>query len=86
MSRAESNKPRPYSTLIDGRIVWVAPGEAPPAKAKRTRLETDDEVRARLSAWARSSGYVGDYSWLLGNELDDHLKHVGLPARQFVEE
>jgi len=82
---------RPYSTLRDGKIVWVYPGEALPAAKVRSRLETDSEVRTRLNAEIKRRR-AADPFWLWfkqpgsGKDLDADLKELGLPARQMVDE
>lgn len=76
-----NNRPRPYSTLHRGRIVWVAPADSTLSPRLRSRRENDDEVRARLKV------VVGlTYSKYSGKELDEQLKYWGLPARGWVDE
>jgi hypothetical protein len=96
------NGPRPYSTLRGGRIVWVYPGESLKERLegrfrdanlkKRTRLETDSEIRSRINAevrrrrqadpffiWYRAPGQTS-------KELEADLRILGLPPRQMIEE
>lgn len=85
MQRQASNAPRPYSTLRDSRVVWVSPDEARPAgPVKRSRLETDAEVRARVMRerpwWTAEE--VRRHS---GDRLDKMLTNLGLPKRQVVD-
>lgn len=66
--------------------MWVYPGETPPGAAPkvRSRLETDDEVRARITVarpWWGSSQVA--YS---GQKLDNMLKNIGLPPRKVIDE
>lgn len=77
------NRPRPYSRLnpATGRIEWVTPEERAEGKARRSRLENDAEVRARLSA----AGLTW-YGRITGTELDTGLKVHGLEPRKFVDE
>lgn len=78
----EDRKPRPYSTLRDGRVVWVTPEEhATIGKAGRVRLENDDEVRLRLVR----AGHSG-YKSYKGKDLDDWLRYWSMPPRQYVDE
>lgn len=93
--------PRPYSTLRDGKIVWVYPGESladrlngrvRDAKLKfRSRLETDDEVRARLDAEIKrrrqaEPWWIWFYPRNTSKDLDAELKGLGLPPRQMIDE
>ena len=78
------NKPRPYSTLVNGRIVWVAPGEnPPPARKVRTRLETDDEFRRRIQI---AKGWAGVYATHTGQQLDAVAKHWDIAPRKLIDE
>lgn len=81
MTGVPDNKPRPYSTLRAGRIVWVTPEEHAAGKPRRTRLESDDEVRARFKAAGRY-GYPG----LSAKALDGQLEYWGMPPRAFIED
>ena len=102
MKRATEHKPRAYSTLrtvatwrngkleYEQQLVWVYPEDKPPGKAPslRSRLETDDEVRARLKALGKS--YIPDLS-LKGDKLDYWLANHYLTTdeegrRKIVEE
>lgn len=76
--------PRPYSTLTpDGRIVWVTPSDPPPARKLRSRMENDDEVRARI----RAAGHLPfGLSSVSGAVLDSYLKMYGLTPRACVDE
>lgn len=84
------NRPRPYSTLRGGQIIWVYPNEAQPVNSRgRSRLESDAEVRARLRAgWGYTTYWdpMPDLRYIFGKELDKLLKSRALPERQwFVE-
>lgn len=83
MSRPDIG-PRPYSTCTpDGQIVWVMPSDPKPARKLRSRLENDDEVRARI----RAAGHTPfGLSSARGNILDDYLRLYGLTARACVDE
>lgn len=75
-------KPTPYSTLRDGRIVWVYPEPAGKSKKKlRSRPETDDEVRKRLL-----KAGLWHYPMSSSKELDAQLEYWKLPPRGFVDE
>ena len=83
------NKPRPFSSLRDGKIVWVTPEEHATGKRVRSRSETDDEVRARIKAGWTAWTYwdpVPDLRKYSSKELDNLLKVKGLPARKFIDE
>jgi hypothetical protein len=51
-------------------------------ETKRSRLETDAEVRARLKA----SAAAWHYPHSSGDQLDEELRYWGLASRQFVDE
>lgn len=83
-----------YQRLVNGKLEWVYPGTELRDKLKakikaiklnlRSRLETDDEVRSRLS-----KDPIGrNMSWKMfsGDQLDDALADYKLPARQWIEE
>jgi hypothetical protein len=83
------NGPRPYSTLRDGKIIWVVPEVNQLGPKKRSRLETDDEVRARIKAGWRAWTYwdpVPDLRKYGSKELDNLLKVKGLEPRKVVDE
>lgn len=79
----DDRRPRPYSKLDDdGRIVWVTPEERVSGKTKRSRLESDAEVRARLRAhlgWDVGKGVIGE-------KLDWTLAYYNIPKRRYVDE
>lgn len=84
--------PRPYSTLRDGKIVWIYPGETAPTKKVRSRPETDGEVRARIDA-AVKARRKADPFWIWyrepgrsSRELEIDLRDLGLPPRQMIDE
>lgn len=75
------NRPRPYSSLVNGKIVWVSPEERGAGPRKRSRPENDDEVRARLlrgAGWTVSANVTSEY-------LDELLKDAGLKPRGYVD-
>jgi hypothetical protein len=75
------NRPRPYSTLRDGRIVWVTPEEhAAGGRARRAHLETDDEVLRRIRGAGR--GAVANCT---AKCLDKTLEYWSMPPRQYVD-
>jgi hypothetical protein len=55
--------------------------ESTSGSSKRSRLETDAEVRARFVA----AGKWG-YPTLSGKQLDEQLKYWRLPPRSYVDE
>lgn len=73
---------RAYSRVAEaGRIVWVYPGDVP-----RTRLESDNEVRARIRAQWTSvmPPHPPDMSTYSTGELDRLLEFRGLGPRRTV--
>lgn len=78
---ANERAPRPYSTLVDGRIIWITPEEHASTKRVRSRSENDDEVRARF----RARGLY-TYPNLKGKALDAQLDYWNMPPRGFVDE
>jgi len=82
--------PRPYSTLRGDKIVWVTPEEHADPTKKRSRLESDSEVRKRLSAaaddfWAQVYGRP-TYTGVSGPALDQLLHEKRLPPRGYVDD
>jgi hypothetical protein len=82
----DDNRPRPYSRLnpATGRIEWVTPEEHAAGKPKRSRLESDDEVRARIRAAVPPWDLPSDT--LRGKQLDRELKRYNLPERRWFDE
>ena len=91
-----SQPQRSYSRVgPDGRFEWIDPPAQSAADAAirptriRSRLETDDEVRARLSvAHASRNPWAPRETFGLsrGRALDELLKVYGLPARGYIDE
>lgn len=54
-NRLDSTKPRPYRRFnpVTGRVEWVAPPEPGRQRRPRSRLETDDELRAWFDRYDR---------------------------------
>ena len=78
MTDPHDRAPRPYSTLRDGKIVWVTPEEhSATGPMKRSRLETDEEVLKRTSR---------DFRWAKGPALDAVIQRSGYPKRCWVDE
>lgn len=88
MTDEHDHAPRPYSTLRDGKIVWVTPEEHAGGNLKRSRLESDDEVRRRIKASIQWSYWnpCPDLAAVKGKELDKRLTIFVLPPRQFIDE
>lgn len=87
MTTEHDHRPRPYTTLRNGQIVWVTPEEHAAGKPTRSRLETDDEVRVRI----RAKGWTywdptPDVRNMRGKVLDEALKRYNLPPRAWLEE
>lgn len=82
-NRLDSTKPRPYSRYnpATGRVEWVAPPEPGRQRRLRSRLETDDELRARFDRYDRERTRR-----LHGAELDAFVKREGHPPRRFLDE
>jgi hypothetical protein len=76
-------KPRPYSRInpTTGVHEWVAPEERVVGPGKRSRLESDDEVRARIRAAGRTVRWTSS-----GKELDGWLDYYALEPRRMVDE
>lgn len=64
-----------------GRLVWVYPNKQKSSN-KRTRMETDDEVRARHFKITGATG-LQEFS---GPALDHRLKELQFPGRLTIEE
>lgn len=81
-ARLKPDKPRSYLRYnsLKGRIDLTEPAEPQPVKAVRTRLETDDEVRARIKKEADA------VSTASGRHLDQVLRDLRLDPRKYVEE
>lgn len=83
---------RSYSRVnpATGAIEWTDPEtpSARPAPARRSRMETDDEVRARLYPHVKkmASFLPSTVSSSRGKGLDKWLAAYGLPPRQWVDE
>jgi len=80
------NPKRPFSRFNPqtGRIEWVHPDDVK-APARRSRKETDSEVRKRLAnhvpSWMLSA--IGGWS---GKTLDDYLAIYGAEPRKDIDE
>jgi len=72
-----------------GDVDWIDPSTPVTPPRVRSRIETDDEVRARLTPahHAQNPHYPPEhFRGTHGRSLDDLLKIYGLPPRRYVDE